>query len=251
MYEFGLDDAAAHAHLTRALSTIDHITNPDNRSWLTTAPAPGSEVDRLEQAVLQDPVDLSHSLGFAATAALDSLQEIAIIVRGNASILTPLRGMMRTALMGAGRVGYVILPDSPEEREAHAGMVVSHEAVSLGRALASFGSFTELPGLAPTPDELAMLLEQIQAHPRGKKEGEAAMIQASAELVARAIAEQDPAQPAGVLAEQLAYIWNTASGAAHGFYWQHDFEHGSFVADLGAVVSAVYYSLDALRARWE
>lgn len=250
MYTFGMEDQAAKDHVERSLEVIDLLTSPEGRAWASVAPAEDGEIARLERKALADPVLLSHSLGNAAVAAIDSLQHISMALRSSGGTLTTFRSMMRTALMGAGRIGYAVLPETEAEREANAATILAQEARSLKQALKSFDTFTDLKDLRPTAAETTTLREQINAHPSRPKDGDGAMIQRAAELIGAEVAKREPSAPSGVVADQLAFIWNTSSGAAHGFYWQNDFE-GEFVTDLGLVVPAVQYTLEALRDAWE
>lgn len=249
MYEYGLDTDQDADAMNRTLATIDSITDDGYRKWITTAPAADSEIARLERAVPTDPVDLSHSLSFAAIASLDALQMIAMIVRSNVPILTPLRSMMRTALMGVGRIGYVVLPKDGGERETNAGTLLALEVASYKRALKHFETFEHLAELVPDADDTGLLREQFGLHPSGRLDGDGKMIQAAVRLIGREIAADEPGTPVGMHEEQFTLIWNTASGAAHGFHWQNDFP-GIFTADIGAVTSGVQYTLEKMRCLW-
>jgi hypothetical protein len=250
MYEVGLNNDKDHQYLAHTLDQIDQLLDSGIRRVVTTPPAPGSEISRLEKVSLQDPVDLSHSLSTASISALDSLAQTREILRsGSGFALTPMRAMMRTALMGAGRVGYVVLPDSPAEREKNAATVLAQEAKSYARAISAAKDFEGLREAKPPKDLVEHLQAQIAAHDKRRGAGDGAMIHRAADLIGQEVHTKDPSLHEDVVADNLAWIWHTASGAAHGFHWQED-TPGIYAADLGMVVSALAYVLDVETRLW-
>lgn len=251
MYEYGLDSETAQRHLDRSMQIIGRINEPARRRWLNSPPSPEGEITRLKGASPQDPVDLSHSLHAAAVTSADAVLQISLALRSpDGFTLGAVRTLLRTALMGAGRVGYVVLPETPEERDRNAAVVLAQEAGSLSRALRDFETFTGLPGLRPTDDQITMLREQIAQHDHKRgRTGDRAMIRRAAELMGIEVARRDPTIDSVALREHLTFIWHTASGAAHGLDWQRA-STGDFVSDLGAVTSALSRVLEALEQLW-
>lgn len=252
MYAYGLDGRLAQQHLDRSLCIIDRINETRTRRWLSSPPVPGSEIARLERASLQQPMDVSHSLQAAAVASLDAVLQIRLALKAPSNFtLGAVRTLLRTALMGAGRIGYVVLPATSEEKERNAAVILAQEAESLSNALRDFENFASLPGLRPTRVQIAAFREQISQHGqvRRGRAGSRAMILDSAELMSIEVARLDPTVDATALREHLIFVWHTTSGVAHGFDWQN-MSNGDFVSDLGAVTSALSRALEALEKLW-
>lgn len=252
MYEYGLEGETAQRHLDRSMQIIDRINEPARRGWLRFPPSPEGEITRLKGASLQDPVDLSHTLHAAAVGSMDAVLQISLALGSpDGFTLGAVRTLLRTALMGAGRIGYVALPETPEERERNAAILLGQEADSLTRALRDLETFTSLPGLRPTDAQITVLREQIAQHDRNirGRTGDRAMIRRAAELMGVEVARLDPTVDATALREQLTFIWHTASGAAHGLAWQN-YSTGDLVGDLGAVTSALSRVLDVFEQLW-
>lgn len=216
-------------------------------------PAPDSDTTRIDHALGDTPVVLSKSLHTGMSTATECLVDLAKALRGNDAIsLSSARSLMRTALMGAGRSAFVLLPDSHDTRVEHAGVVVRQEWNSLERATDALSKFTQLRGLVP-PEEFRdeMRRKSVNLPARGNQ-GEERTIRRMCEVVAERMAAggySDDEVPSEVLTEGLVWIWHSASGSAHAFGWPR-LAGGDFVSDLGMVVPIAHFALNEAIKRW-
>lgn len=249
-HPLGVDSVADEKRLRETLEQIDGLTAPSARDWATRAPAPGSEIRRLEQAVPQEPVDLSHSLNAATIAALDALTSTAsLLCSDDGCTEVAVRALTRSALMGASRLGYVVLPTTAAERERNAATVVAREAESFKRALKAVKDVNALPIQKPTDEESKALKRQIALHKDAPGFRDGAMIERSAELLGAEIERQELIEDGTIVADQLSWLWHTASGSAHGFNWETR-APSHFVADLSTVATAAGWILDVAERAW-
>lgn len=250
MHPLGINTQADEQQLLQTLASIDDLTEPNARQWATAAPAPDSEIRCLEQEVPQEPVDLSHSLNAATIAALDALTPTASLLRSDDGCTeVAVRALMRSGLMGIGRLGYVVLPVTAEERRRNAATVVAREAESFDRALKAVKNVNALPIEQPTDAEIASLKRQIALHKDAPGFRDGAMIERSAKLIGVEVERQQQNADGAVVADQLSWIWHTASGSAHGFNWETRAPN-HFVADLSTVVVAAGWVLDVAERAW-
>lgn len=250
MYRLGLDTPEAHEQLQRTIAVIEHLEDPRTHGWLSQPPSPSSETARLATAVPDGPVSLESSLRSAAMSALEAAAHIRFSIQSEHYTLTSLRTMMRTILMGAGRLGYVALPDTAQVREANATVLVGQEARSLNQALGNISQITQLPGLKWRPDDVRRFDQQIAAVNTARLPGDRAMIREAAKLIGTEVAAADNTVGQTTLRDHLTWIWHTSSGSAHGFDWQSH-ASGTFITDIAAAVSAFHFSIDATRRMWQ
>ncbi|GAA1490962.1 hypothetical protein [Brachybacterium sacelli] len=250
MYSLGLDTPASHRHLHRSLRQIDHLERPGTHGWIAAPPGASSEIARLETSFVDAPVSLEQSLRAATMSALESAAHVRHSIQSNVFTLTSLRGMLRTLLMGAGRLGHVALPTTPQERETHAANVVGMEARSLERAITDIGKVTNLPGLKWDPDDVAEFRRKIATVNTARPPGDHSLIRTVADLIGTEAAAADDSVDPGALRDHLTWVWHTSSGTAHGFGWQSG-AGGDFVTDLGAALSAFHFCLEATKRMWQ
>jgi len=250
MYSLGLDAPESDEHLRRTLALIDHLEEPQTHSWISASPSASSEIARLNKAVPDGPVSLEGTLRSATMSALESAAQIRFSIQCRHYTLTSLRAMMRTILMGAGRLGFVALPDAIEVREANAATLVRQEARSFKHALKDVNGITNVLGLKWEPDKVDEFEQQIAGVNTDGLRGDRAMIREAAGLMGAQAATADPTIGQAALRDHLTWVWHTSSGSAHGFDWQSR-ASGDFVTDIGAVASAFHSSFDATRRMWQ
>lgn len=249
MYSLGLDDDNAQIHLRRQLAVIDVIE--DLNKHLAEPPCPDSEMYELDRKVLPDaPVSLINSMRRGLTASLDSLRPIAAHFKGEGpATLISLQSGIRTALMGASRVLFVLGPDEAAVREGNARIVLAQEWTSLNRALRAFARFEVLKAMAPPP-ELLSDMQECAAPLRGTaKQSETETLTLVAEEIGRQLARRHANIDERTAKEAVQWIWHSASGSAHGFGWP-TLAGGDFVTDFGTVVPVSHLAFDAAVRRW-
>jgi|SRR5699024_360168 len=250
MYSLGLDTPESDEYLRRTLALIEHLEEPQTHGWVSTSPSTSSEIARLESIVPDGPVSLEGTLRSATMSALESAAHVRFSIQSRHYTLTSMRGMMRTVLMGAGRLGFVALPDTAEVQETNSAALVRQEARSFKHALKDVNGITTVPGLKWTPDQVHEFEQQISGVSTDGLRGDRAMIREAADLMGAEAAIADPTIGQATLRDHLTWIWHTSSGSAHGFDWQSR-ASGDFVTDIGAVVRAFHFSLDATRRIWQ
>lgn len=249
MYSLGLDDDNAQVHLQRQLAVIDIIE--DLNTQLAEPPRLDSEMYALDRTVLPDaPVSLINSMRRGLTASLDSLRPIAAHFKGEGpATLISLQSGIRTALMGASRVVFVLGPDESAVREANARIVLAQEWNSLNRALRDFEKFEVLKAMAPPPGFVADMQERAAPLRGTAKQSETKTLILVAEEIGRQLARRYPDIEERTAKEAVLWIWHSASGSAHGFGWP-TLTGGDFVTDFGTVVPASHLAFDAAVRRW-
>src|SRR5699024_6905917 len=238
MYRLGLDTPEAHEQLQRTIAVIEHLEDPRTHGWLSQPPSPSSETARLATAVPDGPVSLESSLRSAAMSALEAAAHIRFSIQSEHYTLPSLR----TILRGAGRRGYVALPDPDQLREANATVLVGQEARSLNQALGNISQITQLPGPKWRPDDVRSFDQKIAAVNTVRLPGDRAMIREAAKLIGTEVAAADNTVGQTTLRDHLTWIWHTSSGSAHGFDWQSH-ASGNFITDIAAAVSAFHFSI--------
>lgn len=249
MYSLGLDSPAAVDHLHRSLALIVHLELPQTHAWVHRSPAASSEITTTDGAYPDAPVSVEQSLRSAVTAALESASQIRYLIESEAFAPAPFRAALRTILMSSGRLGYVALPMAREERRRHAEHVLGIEARSLVFAIKDIDQITNLVGLRWTPDEVNELRRKAATISTDQIPGDRTLIRTAAELIGEHVHAADPTISATTLRDHLAWAWHTSSGSAHGFAWQ-SLASGDFVTDLGDVLSAFHFTLDAAQEMW-
>lgn len=255
----GLDSPEAFHHLQSqlaAIAAIDELAaqipkDPDAMA------EPGSELAQLVQAVAVDPpVSLLQSIHAGLLTARVTLGQIAVLFQTN--LLTHplvLQILTRAALLGAGRVVYVLGPDNLEDRRRNALTVLRQEGRSLMRGLEPMAAFEHLPALRPPTSFLEEQRRRNAALPAQSIPGEAKVLQEMADVIGRRLAKAGMPAPMEVMTESISWIWHAYSGVAHGYGWpQQVFGYGQapgdFIADFGIVVPVAHVAFDdTLRLR--
>lgn len=250
MISFEYNDPEAQAELQRALSVIDTIGQLDDQlsSDVETFAPSDSDLGRLSARFPDSPVNLTRSLRAALTTTRGSLDQIADSYTGptTARRIT-LQSAVRSALLGAGRVVFVLAPRDPSERSENALTALRQETASLTRALEASSGFRHLVALRPDPPLVAEArrwnehVKQLQKGPLSEGLVLRTMAQTiGQEMVTSGRLDEDDLT---VLVEAVTWIWHTYSGEAHGYGWPA-LASGEFVADLGTTTSVAHFAFD-------
>lgn len=249
MYDFGLSTPDSMRHLHKTLDLIVHLEDEQTHGWINRSPGEQSEIAQLARVVPSEPVDLVSSLRTAGVSALESLSHVRWTIEQENFILGPFRGAMRTALMGAGRLGFVALPSDAQQREENATTIVSQEAKSLGQAIADIQKISTLDGLRWSEAEVRSYQEQIARLNLNGLKGDRAMIRETAGMIGDEVQKAHPGLSGVTFRDHLTWIWHTSSGSTHGYDWQAR-ASGDFVTDIFAVASALHMTLAATARLW-
>lgn len=258
--DIGLGADGAIEHLRRQLAIVESIDRLDGQ--LSPDPSmlaePGSELAALAETAPDAPVNLLLSVRAGLTAARGALDQIASLLGHNVPTDTiVLQALLRTALLGAGRVVFALGPADPGQRQRNVRVVLRQDRRSLMQGLNSFAEFEHLALLKPQGGYLEEQRRKDKALRDGSQPAGEAMI---LKEVARVIGEQlatsgfdGPAAP-DVLAEHIMWIWHAYSGAAHGYAWPWLLSDvaslaGDFIADLGLIVPVTHLPFDVAQRR--
>jgi len=258
--DIGLDADGAVEHLRRQLAIVAIIDELDGQ--LSPDPhrlaEPGSELAALAETAPDAPVNLLLSVRAGLTAARGALDQIASIFANNLPTnAIVLQALLRTALLGAGRVVFALAPADPGQRQRNVRAVLRQEGRSLMQSLDSFAEFEHLVALKPHGgylDEQRRRNRALQeAH---RPAGEAKTLKEVARVIGEQLATSgfDDSTVPDVLTEHIMWIWHAYSGAAHGFAWPCLLPGtasmaGDFIADLGVVVSVTHLAFDVAQRR--
>lgn len=244
MQKFGLDNAAAIKHLQRQMDTIDIID--DLAGKIRFPVSEGSDLASLASLAPDAPVPLIGSIrvGLAtAHEALTSMKPVISAALPGAPPLLFLQCLTRAALLGAGRVVFVLGPDGADTRRNNAQIVVKKESVSLTRALERHAAFEHLLGMKPPDTFVSEVSRRATQLGGGAPPGEEKMLEQMATVIGQSVARHNPDLDAGIVTEAVASIWHRYSGAVHGYAWPEGCD-GDFVSDFGIVVPVVHTAFD-------
>lgn len=255
MLNIGLDGPEDEVALARALETIDLVGRLDDD--LPHDPAllgqRGSEIEQLMQRLPDPLVDIRISLRVGLEVARGSLAQVSsIITRSVPTTGSVLQSLVRSALLGAGRVVYVLGPEDASLTEANARMVLRQEARILMKAYDAFEKFEKFQALVPPPSVLAAQRARNESVQAGAPTlGEEKMLLVMAKVIVEALAAEGHEQ---VLTEHVTWLFNVYSGVAHGFGWPRlipgsESMPGHFIADLTQVVSIAHFAFDMTARR--
>jgi len=256
--DIGLDGPEDHAALQSTLAMIEIIDELSDS--LPADPAllgePGSDLASLLAALPEPPVDLRLSIAVGLETAWNALSQISrFIVDGVPTTPSVMQTLVRSALLGAGRVVYVLGPPSPEARQENARMVLRQEGQSLMRAYNAFEQFKQL-NLVPPADIIAAQRERNNVVQSGARAvGEEKILLAMATVIGETLTANGYESPEGSpLTELMTWIFQVYSGVTHGFAWPRlvpgtNSMPGLFIADLYMVTCVAHIAFDVTLRR--
>ncbi|ROZ63839.1 hypothetical protein EDL96_05755 [Kocuria soli] len=251
MYTTGLerDNPEAIEMMQRQLGIIDAIY--ELAMDLRELTSDGSEMTALESAFTESPISLSNILAGGVHCASESLLMLKASLQEGTSTLIGLRVLMRTALLGGARVGYVFCPRTEDERLRNARHVMGVELASFNRAARALGEIEHIVSLKPSEENLTRIQEASKKFkPQDAVRGENAIIQGFAQYVQPRVTEKDSTVEPEVFSETLKWIWQSGSGVAHAHAWPATVPDGELLADLSIVVAAVHVAVEAATDGW-
>lgn len=242
------------------LRQIEHI----EEQWETvggSGPSPGSDLALLNQEFDFATVPLVLSVSQGLSHAVASLSQVKRLVKENLPT-SPivLYSLSRVALLGAGRVVYALGPPDLDDRRTNVRVVLAQETKSYLQLIDRARTFTSLTALAASEKtyvDVSASYDRLRVGQRHR--GEAQILRDMAAVIAQQLLDSGEIQHLGDVAgleEQITWIWNLYSGAAHGYGWPRLAPHfappgetalaGHFVADFGLIVAVVGVALTAV-----
>jgi hypothetical protein len=261
--DLGQDDPATMEVLARAVSIVDNSVSVLHDE-LDTISYPGledSEVYRLARALPEGQISYDRTVLAAASAARGSLAQISWIIR-NPAPTTPivLHALLRSALIGSGRIVYSLLPTDPETRLTNARVLLAQETYEFVKTLDLFSEFSQLRLVVPDADYVARAKRQNREINQGRPKGDGQVMNGAAEQIATALQTRLPGPSEhnhDVLREHFIWLWNTYSGLAHAHAWpkllpgsgQDRNIPGNFPGDFHMIATAAHIAMLTLKHR--
>lgn len=195
-------------------------------------PTPDSEIDLLCAPSNDGYVSLRSGLQLCAEAVGEAAAVLRALRHTDPELPASIMTMVRLALVNANRVAYVLTPPDPAERDQRALAVLAADVGSFERAAKTAAGFTDLASLRDAAAAMQIAAAEDRRDlelPRGvtdttiSKNGPMNV----GVMVAAAFDQQDlPASEWAArdrlpqnTAEAVQWIWNVASGFAHGYSW--------------------------------
>lgn len=234
-------------------------------------PTPGYEIDLLCSPSDRGYVSLWSGLQMCAEAVGEATVSLRGLRQSEVELPASIMTMARLALVNANRVAYVLTPPDPSERDRRARAVLAADVASFERAAKTAAGFTDLARLRDAAAGMKTAVEEDRRDlelPPGvgdttiSKNGPMNV----GVILAAAFAQQDLPASERVArdrlpqntAEAVQWIWNVASGFAHGYSWPrvadtmtdlwHNITTAMFYA--GAVMKLLHLAHQTSRQEW-
>lgn len=210
-------------------------------------------------ALLPDQVDprltISQGLGISKGA----LGLVRSIFLDNSPAIAPsvLPILLRSALLGAGRVLFMLGPADEAQRIANTVVVLKQEAASFHLAYSQFVEFQQFQALIPDPETVALHeRRRLALMPDGRPLGEARTLDSMAEVIGELLAGTESGVPsqkdddlATLAREHVRWMFNVYSGVAHGFAWPWLIPHtrslpGHFIGEFTMATNVAHLAAD-------
>lgn len=259
--DMGLDDPDALRVLLWAITIVNESVDRLRDEIGADGPSGDSEIYRLTRALPPGPMSFDRTMFAAADAARGALDEISDILGNNRpTSMIVLHALLRSALVGSGRIAFALVPAEPSARLRNARLLVAQESKSFMRALNAYAEFEHLLLVRPDDQYLARARQQNAAlQDGGRPRGDGAVMTGAAEVIGAALAAS-PDYPDGnrqLQREHVIWLWNTYSGAAHTYAWplllpssgQDRRVPGDYPGDFFMVATTAHIAMLALQSR--
>jgi hypothetical protein len=197
---------------------LTHISNP-------TSATPGSLVSTLDAEFVDADPSPSKLLRNALEHALHNLRFVTLTLDklgGHAIPVTALMSTIRTSLLGASHLAYVVSGTEPTTAAQRMGALYRLEINSARKFVGQVDTPAArrlLPGMCPTPDSAIRALVAYNAphRPSGQLTESTLLDNLKTVVLPRLITEIGSD---GDFAQVMVdHLFNTTSGAAHGYAW--------------------------------
>lgn len=264
--DIGLDTQEDLDQLTRVLEAIDEAAAlcdrlPDDPATLDQ---PGSDLNRMIALLPEPQVDPRLTVYQGLGISRGALGLVRSIFLDNSPAIVPsvLPVLLRSALLGAGRILFMLGPVDEAQRIANTVVVLKQEAASFHTAYTQFAGFQHFQALIPASETVALYERRRVALMRGgRPPGEARTLDSMAEVIGELLAGTESAVPSqtdddlsGLAREHLRWMFNVYSGVAHGFAWPWLGPHtrslpGHFIAEFTTATNVAYLAADVTLRR--
>jgi hypothetical protein len=256
MIDIGLDGPEDEQQLHHCIAVIDEVARIQDALPADPVQLGGGQIYLLLAELPEPLVDLRLSLKAGVEAAHGALSQISLLINGSIPT-TPVvvESLLRLALLGAGRVVYILGPETAEHRLANATVVLRQEARSLSKAYDAYEKFTQFRSLVPPQSVLtSQRLRNASLQGMGPLIGEEKTLAAMAVVIAQSLTRDGYAglDTEAYLTEHCAWMFHMTSGCAHGFGWPRLLPStgsfpGRFVSDLTLVANVSLLAVSLLR----
>ena len=257
----GLDTQQDLEQLIRVLAAIDELAGlcdrlPDDPATLDQ---PASDLNRMLASLPEPQVDPRLTINQGLGISRGALGLIRSIFLDNSPAIAPsvLPVLLRSALLGSGRILFMLGPADEARRIANTVVVLKQEAASFHTAYTQFAEFHQFQALIPDPETVALYeRRRVELMRDGRPPREARTLDSMAEVIGELLAAAESAVPSqedddlGTLAkEHVRWMFNVYSGVAHGFAWPWLVPHteslpGHFIAEFTTVTNVAHLAAD-------
>jgi hypothetical protein len=133
-----------------------------------------------------------------------------------------LQSLLRTALLGAARTLYVLLPPGPNVRLERGRTSLARDCESGRQALETYAAFEGMKGVRPPPDLVEAVRDQREdIWPIGNPPGDGKIVEGMTESLVEALKIAGLGDEFGpqYLRDHTDWLWHTYSGAAYCYLW--------------------------------
>lgn len=213
----------------------------------------GSDLRRLLEALPDPPVDPRVTILAGLRTAHDGLVYVAELAQDKRTVSSSiLQSQLRAALLGAGRVVFMLHPDDHEQRLTNTRIALHQESKSLMQLYDAARHYQRLTDLVPPADVITAQKKRHAGVTAGVSPlGEGKTLQAMADTIAQALVTQDRAstEMAKTVAEHVGWMFNVYSSRAHGFGWPDLVPGVDVSADFSMVASITHIAVDTTLRR--
>jgi hypothetical protein len=259
--DMGLDNPETMRMLNWAIGVVEESVDRLREEIGANGPSDDSEVYRLARALPAGPITFDRAVFAAANAARGALDQISGLLRDRIpTSMIVLHALLRSALVGSGRLAFALLPADPSTRLRNARVLIAQESNSFMRALDAYADFEKLLLVRPEDEYRAKARQQNEAlQDGGRLRGDGAVMTGAAEVISAALAAEsgdlDGNQQS--LREHVIWVWNTYSGEAHTYAWprllpstgQDRRVPGDYPGDFFMVANTAHIAMLALQDR--
>lgn len=217
-------------------------------------PEPGSDLSKDEEntPLTVNPAAMARMMITKAAECL--VGALHLCHPNNASGVSPVEVLLRTALVGSCRTAFLLSPEDASERRENSLVLARVDADSASRAWKVLGDFTLT--IENADEARARVQEIVDGLPYGERPGEAGLISRMIDAVLWRLRDQ---AEAALLRERLLFMWHGYSGVAHANSWQTMLGHtgapaalattGSLVDHLATLAHAANFGIKILDQR--
>lgn len=262
MIDLGADDPEVMDMLRRGVAIVDEAVESLHDEFLAIGePASQCELSRLAADLPRGPLDVASAIAVALGNARCALAHISEVIQ-NPVPTSPvvLQALLRVALVGSARTLYVLLSQDPDVRLERGRVILARDCESGQQGLDRYVAFNGMKAFTPPQSLVQAVRDQRKSvWPIGSPPGDGKIVEGMTESLVDALEMSGHGGEFGAdyLRDHADWLWNTYSGAAHGYLWPRLLwgissdrrVPGDFPLDLHQVAAATHMAMVAALSR--